>query len=520
MKSRFPPCPLRSGSPVWVYIRDSGGGAQDTRSQKAYVLAYIKHHNLILDEMFIDAAVSGGSVAGRHEFERMISLARSTESPIVSGILLWDFKRFARNKEDSQFYKADLRRRGYAVISLSDDIPEGDLSVIYEALLEWKAEQDRKDISKDVKRGQAFTIGLKDESGKYLGLFPGRPPTFFKGVKYDTGLKRNNGQPRIVQRIIPDPETWELGKIAVEMRANGASHRQIESRIKLFPKSPDPSGMYTAIFRNEIYVGTLHYGGQIYYDFVPPLATEDQWEAIKAQRQERPQRGQSWQDKHPRTGKGHFLLVGLCKCGICGASMHGGASRRKGRNAVWAHYRCATRDRSRCHNKRAGARKIEKVVIDSIMGQVLTPSFTEIIVDHVNKSLNNRTDLKFKIQRLDEEVNRLNQMISNLLDLAEIQPDPDILDRLSQRKKERNNALSERSHLNNRLDMETIEVDPRLIEKLLTSLANDLISLNADAQKVVLNHTLEKVEVSPNEAKLYCKFPIGLLGEGMYAMSP
>ena len=45
-----------------------------------------------------------------------------------------------------------MRRRGYTVIFLSDNIPQGGVGHIYEAMLEWKAEQDLQDISKDVKR--------------------------------------------------------------------------------------------------------------------------------------------------------------------------------------------------------------------------------------------------------------------------------------------------------------------------------------------------------------------------------
>ncbi len=61
-------------------------------------------------------------------------------------------------------------------------------------MLEWKAEQDLQDISKDVKR---------------------------------------DGTPRIVQRWVPDPETWGLCRQAWEMRVNGASYRQIHEATRL-----------------------------------------------------------------------------------------------------------------------------------------------------------------------------------------------------------------------------------------------------------------------------------------------
>jgi len=93
--------------------------------------------------------------------------------------------------------------------------------------LEGKAQKDREDISKDAKRGLAFIVGLKDENGNYLRVAPGRPPTLFRGERYDTGLKRNNGKPRIGQRWVLDPETWEKGKLAWLMRAERASYKDI-----------------------------------------------------------------------------------------------------------------------------------------------------------------------------------------------------------------------------------------------------------------------------------------------------
>ena len=227
MTFQFPLCPLPPLSRVWVYLRDSGGETQDLASQRSYVLAYCEHYQLRLERVFEDGAISGGSTIGRDEFGLMIDLARQNSKPMVDGILYWDTKRFARNQLDSQFYKGDLRRRGYRLISLSDDIPDNEFSVVIEAFLEWKAQKDREDISKDTKRGLAYIVSMKDENGNYIGLMPGRPPTFFKGESFDTGLKRNNGQPRIVQRWVPDPETWERGKVVWEMRAERASYIKI-----------------------------------------------------------------------------------------------------------------------------------------------------------------------------------------------------------------------------------------------------------------------------------------------------
>jgi DNA invertase Pin-like site-specific DNA recombinase len=75
------------------------------------------------------------------------------EAQTVDGIIFWSFSRLARDQLDSQFIKADLRRRGYFVHSMTDDIPSGEFAPVIEALIDWKNERFLKDLSKDVRRG-------------------------------------------------------------------------------------------------------------------------------------------------------------------------------------------------------------------------------------------------------------------------------------------------------------------------------------------------------------------------------
>jgi hypothetical protein len=82
-------------------------------------------------------------------------------------------------------------------------------------MLEWKAEQDLQDISKDVKRGLSGLVGTQGPDGQYLGLCQGKLLTGFKGEPCTRRVKRD-GTPRTVQRWVPDPETWDLCRQAWE----------------------------------------------------------------------------------------------------------------------------------------------------------------------------------------------------------------------------------------------------------------------------------------------------------------
>ncbi len=127
MSYRTPPKSLPPGSHVIAYLRDSGGDKQElsTGQQRTEVQAYCKKHGLVLVEIFEDAARSGTSTAKREEFERMIDQCK--QEGYVEGLLVWNFARFARNVNDAMYHKADLRRRGITVHSMTDEIPRRQL---------------------------------------------------------------------------------------------------------------------------------------------------------------------------------------------------------------------------------------------------------------------------------------------------------------------------------------------------------------------------------------------------------
>lgn len=513
MKFQFPACPLPPGSAVWAYLRDSGGETQDLASQRAYLLAYCEHHRLHLARLFEDGAISGGSVAGRDQFELMIDLARLSDQSQVDGIIYWDTKRFARNQLDSQFYKADLRRLGYKLISISDDIPDNEFSIVFEAFLEWKAQKDREDISKDSKRGLAFIVGLQDESGQYLSIFPGRPPTCFRAERYDTGLKRNNGKSRIVQRIVPDPETWERGRLAWQMRAERASYQEIEQACRLFPNPINPAGCYRSFFANEIYIGRLHYGGRIYEDFVPKLTTVEIWGKVQKLSHKRPKRGSKFPAGkiHPKTGRAkRYLLSGLCECEYCQSAMHGSVNTRPDRSQFWRFYICAKKSaRSQdCQSKSVSAERLEAATLEVINTRVLTLDFIGRLVEQVNRLLSDTDQIEARLIEAQQQIKQLDRAITNLLDLAELHASADVLSRLRQRESEREVKRSELGRLERQLVSQSVRVDEKLIVSVLADISRTLNGTEIKARQQVLSQIVEKIKIGRDSARLYYKIPL------------
>lgn len=129
--------PYHPGAWVAFYCRDSGGEEQELSiaRQEAEFQRWCSAHGLIPGKIFKDAARPGSSVVGRQGFQDMMRHFRSGQAP-EAGLVIWNYQRFARDVDDSQFFRADLRRRGFIFYSLNDDVPEGPMGRFIEAALE------------------------------------------------------------------------------------------------------------------------------------------------------------------------------------------------------------------------------------------------------------------------------------------------------------------------------------------------------------------------------------------------
>jgi DNA invertase Pin-like site-specific DNA recombinase len=326
-------CPLASGARVWAYCRDSGGEEQDIETQKHAVLDYIEVNGLVLDRLFVDEARPGSSVVGRQAFELMIDLSRQ-DPPIAQGIVLWSFSRFARNLLDAQFYKADLRRRGFQIISMTDDLPGGDLDAIIEALYDWKHEQFLKDLSQNVKR----TLHELARQGYSVGGFP---PRGYKADKVKIGTKRN-GKPHYATRWIPDPKWAPKVQEAFQLRAEGATFSEIRDRTGLYRTSNSIS----CALRNRTYLGLRKCDRIETAGAHEALLEQALFDRVQETLWDRPAPGERWPvgHAHPKRARSPYLLTGLMRCRHCGSAMIG--ARDKLRSGNWFRfYICGKRKR-------------------------------------------------------------------------------------------------------------------------------------------------------------------------------
>ena len=485
-------CPLSPGARVWGYARDSGGGNQElsVSQQEQAFHDYCERFDLTLVEVFRDEARPGTTLAGRDAFDELMHTSRKVPRP-VDGVLVWSFSRFARNQLDAQFFKSDLRRRGYELISLSDDLPDGDFAAVIEALIDWKNERFSRDMSRDVKRGLHNLIRQGYSRG-------GRVAMGYKAEPVVIGQRRD-GRPHVVSRWVPDPETADLVRLAFRMRANGASMREIHEATHLYKCG---SRHYGWLFRNEIYRGVLKFGDLRQEGAVEPLVDEETWEVVQEMN-----RVNSDKRQNRRT----YLLSGLVACARCGGAMVGATNHAKCPWS-WRYYRCTRQinyGKQACGASTISGRVLDHTVLNAVVERVLTADFVLALAQEASTILSQGSaGLDRRISTTQRQLADLERSVENLLDLAERLGAETAAARLLERQAEREELATQLQKLKQQRGTHTLQVDLQVVEAILTRMCETWANDELLVKRTLLKQFLERVEASPDLARLIYTFPI------------
>ena len=98
---------------VCAYIRVSTDKQEELspESQIRLIKDYAEQHNMLLTRIYQeDKGISGKKADKRPAFQEMIATCKEKSHP-YDAILLWKFSRFARNIDESTYYKSVLRKK-------------------------------------------------------------------------------------------------------------------------------------------------------------------------------------------------------------------------------------------------------------------------------------------------------------------------------------------------------------------------------------------------------------------------
>jgi len=456
-----PPSTLPPGSIVDSYRRDSGGSKQDqsTGQQLNEIQEYCKKHNLVLRHNFCDEAKSGGSTAGRDDFNRFLDLYRIADQR-PQGLILWNYARFARDFDNAVYYKSLIRTYKIIIHSLNDQVPEGDYGRIVEFFIDMSNEEKRRQTSADAKRG------LRELVQKY-GCVPGLPPVGFKREPLQIGTRRD-GSVHLAHRWVPDLDLVPRIQQAFNLRAGGATLKNIMRETHLY----NSINSFKTFFTNRLYIGILEFGDLVIEKYCDPIIDMDTWNAVQKRVAEYAQKRVN--ERHPRRTASPYLLSGIIFCGQCGSPMFGNTVNRQTLHRDEA-YRCSrSRRTDQCNAGRISRSKLEAAVFDMLKEYVLIPENLQAIHDLVMQGHtefeSGRTD---RSKVVSAEKKKISAQIANITKaIAERGALSPLLDKLTELTSRRNQISVEQKLLS-----APIQPLPNYTPEQVIEISNGMITL-------------------------------------------
>jgi len=352
---------LTPGCEVWAYLRVSSEAQKEqglpTEGQRLAIEAHCTRGGYRLTRVYKDEAISG-STDRRDDFLAMVEDAERRH-PVA--IVMWNWSRFSRDRDDAPYYRGRLRRAGIELVTLADNIPAnaGELRPVYEAMADIFNERYLAELSRNVRRGQH---ALAEMGYIPCAWHPRNQPVGYCMVKRTIQI---GGKDHLVRVIELDPETVPIARRAWEMRLAGATYQQIHDALHIRSCATNLKLM----FRCSLYRGVYHWGDVEIA--VPAIVTEAEWGAVQLTLG-------GVGGAAPRRKGSRYLLSGLVHCSGCGLPLTGAQYRPDPGGRLYRYYQCRHADARRtCGQPAVDADALERTVVDHVLEQVLTEAWLE-----------------------------------------------------------------------------------------------------------------------------------------------
>ena len=407
-------------TPAALYARVSSDRQDVDLSVAAQLRAlrdYAKNNGYSVAREYVDEAESG-RIADRPQFRTMIDEGSKPKSPF-DVILVWKFSRFTRKREHAVAFKAQLRRKGIRVVSITEQAEDNATGRLLEGIIESVDEYYSENL------GQEVTRGMREAASR--GFFLGsKAPFGYTRVKVSDGVKER-------PTLEVDPDTAPVVKEIFEnsRRGNGLAEickelngRGITNKGKRWQKN-----VVHYLLTNEAYTGTAVWGVKSKDEKAgDPVRVENAWPALVSRelfdvvQQGLHERAPSVQ-RPARVGS-QYLLSGLLRCGVCGKPY----SAQGAKSGQFAYYVCSSLFRQgagACTARYLNATKVEDLVIEKVRERILTEETITELVTLVAEEIDNLAgEVNGRLEAFNSELSDVDTRLENLYQALETQQLP------------------------------------------------------------------------------------------------
>lgn len=405
---------------VCAYIRVSTDKQEELspESQIRLIKEYAQTHGMLLTHIYTEEhGISGKKADKRPAFQEMIAACKDKSHP-YDAILLWKFSRFARNIDESTYYKSILRKKcNVDVISISEPIIEGMYGRLIEMVIEWSDEFYLYNLSGEVMRGMT----QKALQGGYNANSP-------------IGYTKEKGKDKIPQ-IEPD-EALIVKKIFDMYVNEKRALSDIATLLNQKGYRTKRGGRFETrtigyILENPFYIGKIRWN---YYDRQAnqrkraedviisdgrhePIISDELF-AAAGERLARERLKSGYGKKRPVASTKHWLS-GMIKCSECGASLGYGAGKER---HVSPHFQCWKKGKGLCNCYRSNNITVAKAIeeITKILHELETLElYLDFDLSVIRDEGTEKALLQKEMKSLDAKEQRIKDAYINGIDSIE-----------------------------------------------------------------------------------------------------
>lgn len=344
--------------------------------------------------------ISGRKADNRPEFQRMIAFAKSQRPAPFKRLYLWKFSRFARNQEESTFYKGILRKKcGVEIKSVSEPIMEGMFGRLIETIIEWFDEYYSINLSGEVIRGMT-------EKALREG-YQSTPCLGYRAVGEGKPFIVDEKSYAIVEYIF---QTYHSGK---DMTATARATNSKGYRTRRGNRF-DRRGI-NRILTNRFYIGEVVWNG---YTFQGTHEIRTSITSIFDDVQKRLEKEYRPQKRREVSSNAHWLS-GMLKCSVCGSSLgYNRSNDQKKRPDFFQCWKYAKgfHEGSCC----LSVRLAEKAVIESLEEVLATNELEYEYIRKTNDTVNaEEVAIQEALAHLEVKERRIREAYENEIDTLE-----------------------------------------------------------------------------------------------------
>lgn len=295
-----------------AYVRYSSAAqsAISIEAQIAEIQKYCEAKGIRVIKVYSEPKQSART-EDRDIWQEMMQDLREKKLP-VKYIVVHSVDRWARDLADAAWYKKQLEKLGYTLLSAKEDISDNLIFAMYAAIAEKYSER----LSEEIRTKNRYVA-------KHAYFLGGVPPFGFKLKE----ITDNEGKKRKVYQV--EPKEAEIVKSIFQKAANSESLTSIadwlnRSGIKTKRRGQWGKNTIYELLRNERYKGTYIYGKGTKHNYhadrpdairmenaIPTIVKPELWDSINRNQSRR------------RDSQYNYILRGLVHC-WCGSPLVGG----------------------------------------------------------------------------------------------------------------------------------------------------------------------------------------------------